>query len=105
MLESIKKFWIRHILRKVYNAKEVVDGTIAFHDMNRAERKLYFDVLKEGLLGMQNTMQEIINYIAKIPTTCDKCDNYTDPGSSLCSKCENSGVIKNKHLCDWHWQN
>ena len=102
LLEKIKRFWIRSILRRVYDSDEIFENEIPFEKMNHKETALIIGMLYSEISNLQDDMMGITEYVSHIPTPCDKCSNYENPGL-YCVKCDGSGIIENKRLCDWPW--
>jgi hypothetical protein len=101
LLNKLKRFWVRIVLGQVFDPEEVLSGKIK--SPNTAEVVFMMDILYREIQEIHKTIDTMVYYVAEVPTPCDKCDNYIEPGSKLCFKCEGSGIIKNKQLCNWPW--
>lgn len=101
--ESLKRFFVRHILRSVYSVDDVLSGELPVEKMNKKELALYVNVLSYKYDDLQETTNAIVGYLGNIPAPCDKCENYSEPGSSVCFKCENTGIVQHQHLLGWQW--
>jgi len=96
---NIKRFLIRKILRKVYDPKEV--SKIPFKDMNSAEMKIFMEIIYSEIIEIQNNITRLVNCVSEVPAICDKCYGETE---TFCFKCENTGMVKNRNLCNWPWE-
>lgn len=98
--EKIKKFWVRKVLRRVYDPDKV--SSIPFDKMNLAEMKFIMELLYTGMNRTEEDLVKVIDYVSETPTPCDKCFGLEIP-DEYCFKCEETGVVRNKHLCSWPW--
>lgn len=95
---SLRRFWVRKILGKIYNKNELFDGSLSLEDMNSAERAVY---IQHILYSAVNDIDTIIKYLGEVSAPCDKCSLYHD---SFCFKCEGTKVVQFRNLCDWPWE-
>ena len=100
--KRIKRFFIRKILRRIYDPEELLK--IPFSEMNSSEIRFFMEVLYTGMIEAEGNLIKAVSYISEVPTHCDKCPDSIDL-DYYCFKCEGTGIIKNKHLCDWPWEN
>jgi hypothetical protein len=63
----------------------------------RNSNKISYD---NALREIHNNISMLVRYLGEAPAPCDKCSGMED----YCFKCEGTGVVKNKHLCDWPWE-
>lgn len=104
LFTAIKRFWIRKILGRVYDTSEIFENLIPIENMNKAELKLTVSILYNTVYEIQQDIRQVVRYIGEAAIQCDKCSNY-DGEYSVCYKCEGSGVVRNKQLFDWPWEN
>ncbi|MHA2280296.1 MAG: hypothetical protein ACXAC5_05555 [Promethearchaeota archaeon] len=95
---SIKRFFVRKILRKACDPKEVFG--IPFKDMNAAEMKIFIETMYTEIVEMQGYIVKLKEYVSEAPAPCDKCCNEAE---LYCFKCEGTGIVRNKNLCNWPW--
>jgi len=103
IIERLKRFWIRKILRKVYDPIEIIENHIPIDKMNRAEVLLTIDTLHSSFDEMQQDIKLIIYQMSETGAICDKCNNYNGV-ESICWKCSSSGITRSRQLCDWPWE-
>lgn len=99
IIERIKRFWARRVLRKIYDPDGMLP--IPIEKLNTKELKLYVSGLNESIEEIKDDLSLLIDHVSDNPTQCDKCIGYTS--EEYCFKCDNTGIISNKQLFKWPW--
>ena len=101
LFERIKRFWIRKVLRRVYDPDEIFEMPITY--MNQAETIFFIESLYIELIEMRVDFTVITSYVSEALSPCDKCFDL-EVSEAFCFKCEGTELVKNKQLCSWPWE-